>query len=49
MIHTTFASESETVRETRTPVRLPDALAGRALPWLGPEILEKGASRCPPF
>ncbi len=38
MIHTTFASESETVRETRTPVRLPDRRSAELFPGWGPRF-----------
>ena len=45
MIHTTFAPENNAIRETRTPVRLPDRRPCRALPRLGPEVLILGRLR----
>jgi hypothetical protein len=38
MIHTTFAPESEAVRETRTPVRLPDRRVAELFPGWGPKF-----------
>ncbi len=38
MIHTTFASDSEIVRETRTPVRLPDRRPAELFPGWGPRF-----------
>jgi hypothetical protein len=37
MIHTTFA-DSETIREARTPVRLPDRRSGGLFPGWGPKV-----------
>ena len=38
MIHTTFCPNSETVRETRTPVRLPDRRSVELFPGWGPKF-----------
>ncbi len=38
MIHTTFAHETETIRETRTPVRLPDRRPAELFPGWGPKF-----------
>ncbi len=38
MIHTTFAPNSETVRVTRTPVRLPDRKPVGLFPGWGPKF-----------
>jgi hypothetical protein len=38
MIHTTFAPESETIRETRTPVHLPDRRPAELFPGWGPKF-----------
>lgn len=38
MINTTFASDSEIVRESRTPVRLPDRRSTGLFPGWGPKF-----------
>jgi hypothetical protein len=38
MIHTTFAQNSNSVRETRTPVRLPDQRPNQLFPGWGPKV-----------
>jgi hypothetical protein len=38
MTHTTFSLESETARETRTPVRLPDRRPAGLFPGWGPKF-----------
>jgi len=38
MIHTTFLNDSETAREVRTPVRLPDRRPTQLFPGWGPKF-----------
>jgi hypothetical protein len=38
MIQTTFPSASEAIRETRTPVRLPDRRPAELFPGWGPKF-----------
>jgi hypothetical protein len=38
MIHTTFAQNSDSLRETRTPVRLPDQRRTELFPGWGPKV-----------
>jgi hypothetical protein len=38
MIHTTFAPDAETIRETRTPVRLPARTSADLFPGWGPKF-----------
>jgi hypothetical protein len=38
MIHPTFALNSDSLRETRTPVRLPDQRRTELFPGWGPKV-----------
>jgi hypothetical protein len=38
MIHTTFAQNSDSLRETRTPVRLPDQRRSELFHGWGPKV-----------
>jgi hypothetical protein len=38
MLHTTFAPETTSIRETRTPVRLPERRASELFPGWGPKF-----------